>query len=433
MPLIEAGLAFAITMLALSLVCSTFVEIIHRIFAMREAGLKYMLEQMFDQVLTKYIRPGLNTTVAADPAIAADARTARVQALLADARKAFVARMSANRAPMGVTPKATPADPTDKVRTNKKIAFGLWGGRDLTTLTPAEFMERLGSIDIGVDVKEANIRANGDAKVAGAAFADVTDAVLKDVAQKFDAFGKEAGAYFEGRARLLSVLVAILLAFLVHVDAIDLFRTYLSDPNARAKVIEQSQAVTAQYKASQEAAEAIKNLVPDTNAAPADEKTQVEKLEKDWKAAVDNANTTVKQYTDLGVPLGWTPERISDAEMSDLIWFCPAIRSGGVPPPWATYCKKEDRIVWLEVPTIPRVWFYLLLGGLLIGLGSPFWYDVVTGLTSVRDAARGKAGTSTPPPPQAVAAVVAAAPEAGKAQPVTPVGAFQVSSAAIPP
>jgi hypothetical protein len=55
MQLIEAALAFAITMLALSLVVSSFVEIIHRAFWMREAGLKYVLGQMFDQVVKKYL------------------------------------------------------------------------------------------------------------------------------------------------------------------------------------------------------------------------------------------------------------------------------------------------------------------------------------------------------------------------------------------
>ena len=43
MQLIEAALAFAITMLALSLIVSSFVEIIHRAFKMREAGLKICL------------------------------------------------------------------------------------------------------------------------------------------------------------------------------------------------------------------------------------------------------------------------------------------------------------------------------------------------------------------------------------------------------
>jgi hypothetical protein len=97
--------------------------------------------------------------------------------------------------------------------------------------------------------------------------AAAADAVLKDIAQKFEAFGKEAQIYFEGRARLLSVTVAVIFAFAAHVDAIDLLRAYLHDPNARAKAIEQTQAVTAQYKAAQEAARALKEVLPAT-AAP---------------------------------------------------------------------------------------------------------------------------------------------------------------------
>ena len=63
MPLIEAALAFAITMLALSLIVSSFVEIIHRTCKMREKGLKYMLEQLYDQVLIKYVKPSLDKVV----------------------------------------------------------------------------------------------------------------------------------------------------------------------------------------------------------------------------------------------------------------------------------------------------------------------------------------------------------------------------------
>ena len=261
MQLIEAALAFAITMLALSLVVSSFVEIIHRIFSMREAGLKYVLGQMFDQVLAKYVAPTISRAVAADTTIAAAARNERIRELLTGARTAFVERMSANRAPMGVTPKATPTDPAAQVANNPRRAFGLWSGRDLAAMTPAEFMERLGSIDIGQTIADADAAATNAAQQAGATAADAVNVVLKDVTQKFEAFGKEASVYFEGRARLLSVAVAIALAFLAHVDAVDLFRTYLRDPNARAKVIEQSEAVTARYKAAKEAADAVKAIV----------------------------------------------------------------------------------------------------------------------------------------------------------------------------
>src|SRR4051812_9196816 len=328
MQLIEAALAFAITMLALSLVVSSFVEIIHRIFSMREAGLKYVLGQMFDQVLKKYLTN--------DQVIALVNRSRPVGlppiALAEEAlkifRASFVERMSANRAPMGVTPKATPTDPASKVATTPKRAFGLWSGRDLAAMAPAEFMERLGSMDVGQALVDARTAAVGTVQDAGTAAANAVDAALTDVAQKFEAFGREASVYFEGRARLLSVVVAIALAYAAHVDAVDLFRTYLRDPNARAKVIEQSQAVTAQHKAAADSAAALAKLAQVSPETAEEVKNQVEALKDDMKTAITNAKGTIKQYADLGVPLGWTDERMDAAKMWVLLWTCRHMQTG---------------------------------------------------------------------------------------------------------
>jgi len=443
MQLIEAALAFAITMLALSLVVSSFVEIIHRAFWMREAGLKYVLGQMFDQVVKKYLTYDklialVNRSRLPDDRIASAAEALKIF------RDGFVERMSANRAPMGVTPNATPADPSVQVARNPKVTFGLWKGRYLAAMTSAEFMERLGSMDVGQTIVEASAAISDTAKNAGITAADAIDVALTDIAQKFEAIGKEASVYFEGRARLLSVVVAIALAFFAHVDAVDLFRTYLRDPNARAKVIEQSEAVTAQHQAAIAAAKALKELMPSESLTAAQVSEQIEALKSDWKEAIAKANSTVKQYADLGVPLGWNDERIKAAEMRALLWTCAKL-SDNVAVEFGTLrqtCRSDEedskttqevdelrksgkeltytrhRKVWLQVPTVAKVWLYLFLGGLLVGLGAPFWYNAVTGLTNIRNAARGTTSANT----QARAA--------GTTQPATPVDAFRVANAA---
>ena len=182
--------------------------------------------------------------------------------------------MSANRAPMGAAPKATATNQAENTGLwNRLVHFWehsvrLWNGRDLAAMTPAEFMERLGSTEVGPAIAKANINARKAAEEAGATAAEAANVVLKDVAQKFEAFGKEASVYFEGRARLLSVVVAIALAFLAHVDAVDLFKTYLRDPNARAKVIEQSEAIAAQHTAAAEAAKTLKDIDPNGTLTP---------------------------------------------------------------------------------------------------------------------------------------------------------------------
>ena len=473
MQLIEAALAFAITMLALSLVVSSFVEILHRICSMREEGLKHVLRQMFDQVLAEHVE-------SANPAEAAG-KTAKA------ARDAFVAEMSANRAPMGAGPSVVATNQAETAGGAEgspgRWKYGLanlwkclvhfwqhsvrlWNGRALAAMTPAEFMERLGSTEVGHAIAKANIDARKAAEDAGVAAAEAGNIVLKDVAQKFEAFGKEASVYFEGRARLLSVIVAMALAFLAHVDAVDLFKTYLRDPNARAKVIEQSQAVTAQYEAAEKTMVTLSNFKAKQPAAapPAedpsktaeekaaaqkkeDEKKaadakvlddQIEALKKDALATIGNAKASVKQFTDLGVPLGWTSERIKRADMWQLVWTCKDSKTGDslgratfretchandTGYEGATHTQYVD--VWLQVPKAPVVWFYLFLGGLLVGLGSPFWYKAVTSLTNLRNGARGTASADA----QTRAAVVAMG---GTIQPVTPVDAFRVSHAAKP-
>ena len=412
MHILEAALAFAITMLVLSLICSSFVEIIHRIFSMREAGLKYVLEQMFDQVLAKYVTKfGIEKS-----------GSQFVGKSIETLRDSFVTRMSANRAPMGVTPNPTPTANKNPLTADTKPAWeiSLWSGRDLTSLSPAEFMERLGTIDIGETIKEAN-------KTLGTAAADAADAVLKDIAQKFEAFGKEASAYFEGRARLLSVIVAIVLAFAIRVDAIELFNTYLRDPNARNKVIEQTQAVTAQYKAATDAALAAKAA----GASDADVKAQIDAIQKDLKAAIDNASSTAKQYADLGLPIGWTKENASLNPWAPACW-----RTDGTIRLVKGACREDETHGEVGGWNALKLALSLLLGGILVGLGGPFWYNAVSGLSNIRNIARELTGGSTKGDVKAPAGV---APDAGtppaeenpdKAQPTTPVGTFKVAQRA---
>ena len=294
-------------------------------------------------------------------------------------------------------------------------------------MTPAEFMERLGSIDLGSLIKKANDTANEGARQAGEAAADKLDAVLKDIVQKFEAFGKEAGIYFEGRARLLSVCVAVVLAFAIRVDAIELFNTYLRDPNARNKVIEQSQAVTAQYKAAKEAAEALQKIAS-ANPPPSDDvKAQVEALKKEWQSTVDTTRATVKQYADLGLPIGWT-ER-----MRHWIPGRGSVRRTG----WRASSTQRKNATARKARSAAAVLSFgsLLLGGLLIGLGAPFWYDAVVGLTNIRSIAREVSGGGQNIPEPAGTAPDATGPATAaknpdRPQPVTPVGAFTVSQAA---
>ena len=114
----------------------------------------------------------------------------------------------------------------------------------------------------------------------------------------------------------------------------------------------------------------------------------------------------IKQFTDLGVPFGWSDARIIASDMWVLVWTCKELEPGQKPSWLGTLwqsCKANDqgyqgppglqyRNVWFGIPMTLNIWFCLLLGGFLIGLGAPFWYDAVTGLANISKVFGGGAG-----------------------------------------
>jgi hypothetical protein len=269
---------------------------------------------------------------------------------------------------------------------------------------------------------------------------------------------------------LLSVVVAVVFAFVVHADAVDLYTTFLRNPGTTASVIAQSEAIKKQFEAAQEAARTAdaakaaadaKNLAdgkPPENApqpvTPDNGQQQIEDARDAAKAAKEGAEKMVKQFANLGVPLGWNDERYKTANLLVLAWSCRDMPAESWFSWWTVWrtCKSDDpkpattaavgttaknaadlkyTNVWFGIPRNLGVLFYLFLGGLLIGLGAPFWYNVVTAITNIRNAAGGAGGaTGSAPQAPGLLALGAAPAEADKAQPATPAGAFQVAQAA---
>ena len=74
-----AAAAFAVAMMIFSTITSTVTECLHRVFHMRERGLRMMLEQLFDRAVWPRLADQLASTQA-------------------EARRHFVAQLTRNRA-----------------------------------------------------------------------------------------------------------------------------------------------------------------------------------------------------------------------------------------------------------------------------------------------------------------------------------------------
>ena len=342
MQTLDAILAFAITMLMLAMVVTTLVETLHRFLRLREKGLQLLLERFYDRVIA---------------ARNAGPRDAGV-------RLAFVQAMSANRAPTGDT-----------------WLRRIWAGHRLDELGVQGFMERLGSTPFGASIVSA-AAVEGDQALTAA---------LKDVSQKFEAFGQEASTYFEARARLVSVIVGIVLAIGVNINAFTLFTTFMHNPDVAQAVIKQGEAVNKAYQDFERTREAQQSAGSSTGgtAAQGNTNVDVQKIVEEERKKVEKAVTDLRG---VGVPIG---------------------RAGDL---WSVFGDIEKSL------TSGRELLGLLLGGLLIGLGAPFWYRLVDGLVNIRSILGGRgsgAGADAVPP--------ASRAERAVAQPQTAIEAFVAS------
>jgi hypothetical protein len=363
---LNAALAFSVTMLVLSMVTSAFVETIHRLLGMRVKGLRLMLGHFFDRVIASHYP---------------DAEANQLQKLKSE----FIEQMTVNRAPTGSALKGEIDRSDDGTAEDESLLRWPWQGRRLASLDVNNFMARLGGSEFG-----ETIRANGS---------DATVDVIKDMAQKFDAFGNEASEFFQRRARLLSIIVAMFVAWGMFVHPYQLFTTYMQRPEVADAVIKMQQGATADFLSRQRSAEDKMEA-----AKAANDEEAVQKASAEWRDATVNANAKLATLQQAGVPIGWNDERLaaSGFEKSTFLWLVP------FPMPAEWTAKSRATIFWL------------FLGGLLIGLGGPFWYRTITSLTNIR-ALTGAAGTASQKSDSSVSEVT-------DSQPQTPVDHFMTAA-----
>jgi uncharacterized protein YukE len=354
-------------MFILATVVSSLVETLHRLFGLREKGLALLLANFYERVIAT--------------------RATDIRRGDADRRR-FVELMTANRGPVGGIPMPAFLGKllrADVAGGDNQFLSWIWGGRRLGSLNVTTFMERLGGSEYGASLAMQASRAGG----LGAEW------MLKDLAQKFDAYGAEASQYFESRARLLSVLAGFVLAFAVNVNAFVLFQTFMTRPDIAQSVIDSQDKLQAQVDALNAAVAKVE--APGTNGAAAQAsqadaealRAELQKTRETVEEARQQTTASVTTLQDLGVPIGWKswPE------------FVAAMRSG--------------------TPIVG-----LLLGGLLVGLGAPFWYKVVQNLTAVRALVGGKESGKDSTATTASAPTVPAGPTQ---TPNTPIEAFHAA------
>lgn len=289
MPLLDAALAFSLTMLVIATLVSTLVQVIHGLLGIRQSE--------FRKMLTTFTQTEIQPTIDRELSRLSSRFTAETIAEIKTNLNAETAQVAA-----------------DLIQNHA----------DHLHMSSANLVELLKRTDMGDKLLTQ--------------LGDQADAVFNELAQRYEAVGQKFTASFREYSRRIAAVITLVLALALNLDSINIARQYMSNQAQR-------QAVLAKYN---------QVLVHQEKIPGTDNPEQLQENLAQLKQSITEANTQLDALNTAGFPIGWT--------------YFPGSATTTVVPGSRTIG------VWM-------LWsFGILLTTVLVGLGTPFWFDVVRGL-----------------------------------------------------
>ena len=277
---------------------------------------------------------------------------------------------------------------------------------------------------------------------------------LNRLAKKYEEFGSAVSVSFRRHSQNWSIGIGIALAIFANIDGLRIFEAYQLDTSLATAVIEQQEAFTNRYEEAQERQNQFAEIeqkvkkaekkLAEAKAKAKQDKNEIERFEQELAQAkteleeqaslkkiqqtTQRAQQQIADLVAIGIPLGW-----------DLYPSCPY---GGTKEEWAkssprcraipedkrkkvpkedkgTKVSKEDegkkgfkegerkkvfKSDWVIASVIKtamndptgffRWLFSVIITGVLIGLGAPFWFDVAKRLSQIRKGIQSETASS---------------------------------------
>ncbi len=206
--------------------------------------------------------------------------------------------------------------------------------------------------------------------------------VLTRLGSKYEEFGSAASTTFKRKLQLFSILVGVGLAIFMNVDGIRLFQAYLKNPETAQKVVAALKQPN-EEQPNEAGGKPAKPGEPNPATTPNQSKSDAGETDEQKKlnAKIAKLDAQLQEIQMLKLPIGeiYFPHCV----------FAQSIEERADSPDELCRSKLKtcDKAFWKYIP----LWFLkVLVTGLLIGLGAPFWYDVARRLAEIRLALGGR-------------------------------------------
>jgi hypothetical protein len=291
MPYLDAALAFALTMLAVSTLVTQIVRLGQNLLKLRNAGLQQMLAEYFTQELKPVVERELNR-------------------LKTDLKDNVAEQVRQQAGALSV-----------------ELPFRREELAHLTEVSTEELIERLKRSPLGKSLLES--------------LGNKANSVFAELGTRYEIVGNRFSQNFRENSRLWTTILALAVAFLLNVDSLYIVDTYVKNEGMR-------QAVIAQKESLEDGYTSLSTKLQEDSAKDSITKEEFEQAFGDTKNELD-------VFTSAGFPIG-------------LAYFPHACFQN----PAFSDCGQRSYLFW---------GIGCILTGLLAGLGAPFWYDAVTGLS----------------------------------------------------
>ena len=362
--ILQSFLAFAATMLVLATLVTLIIEIVARIFRRRYRIFTHLLRQLFKKELQPLIESNIKARLGEDPDKIKAEIDSRIDIFLDEIRN-------------------SPLEPVEDK--NPLTWFGGWlrwfGADRSEKLTTEEFIRRLARSHTGREIYQ---------QTAGR-----VNRLIDSLCLRYKELSEAMSEYIKNSSSILSMAIGIILAFTINFEAYRLFNFYIENPDVARNVADNAAAYADAYTEAQERLdEALAALDrPETEQAEsiADAREEIESIQE----RLESVPANVLELSAEGIPIGldYFPFcRFRDTITTDgeVAYPCKDAESR-----YRLFSSKGSATdLWPDY----LLWFIkVIITGVLIGLGGPFWYDAVRGLARATQILRGRAAPQKAP------------------------------------
>lgn len=429
LPLLEAFAAFALTMAALTTVVSALVGTWNKLTRARAYGLRMQMVYFYRNELGATVRRLRDAAGGVGELAVLDAGLARKDE--AGTRRLAQFLVDTTLLPQVVDFADTAEEGDARVTMLRNgITQPLWlvTGRNGFTRKPLDLVQRFyrwRSLRFALETLPAEefavrFAASGIGRDLRAALADdrLFEETLADLTRRFVALGNAASESFRRRAHVASYVAGFVLAFGGNIDTFNLLSTYLSKPELARVLV-----------AAYERDAALPGVAADRSTARAllPDPAGLDEVRARLNSAVDDRRLgalDAQLQKDLQGRLAAVDGALRDLRESAVEATALIVGAGNAfPVGWNLYpncagasadmrclvlAKDKPAAVLDTLRRDPGGFYRWLLGVLvtvfLLGLGTPFWVQVINGALYARNLLRGPNSTGTGAPPAAPAA-----------------------------